>query len=68
MQPEPAAELGDLRAAAVLETGADVVAAGNVGCLIQLAAALERTGARPLPVARHTVELLDASLRGTHLR
>ena len=63
LQPAPAAQLGDRRAAAVLATGADVVAAGNVGCLLQLAAALGRAGVEHPPAVRHTVELLDASLR-----
>jgi glycolate oxidase iron-sulfur subunit len=63
LQPEPAAQLGDRRAAAVLATGADVVAAGNVGCLLQLAAALGRAEVADPPAVRHTVELLDASLR-----
>jgi glycolate dehydrogenase iron-sulfur subunit len=60
LQPEPAAELGDRKAAAVLATGAELVVAGNPGCALQIAAALRRTGS-PLKV-RHTVELLDAAL------
>jgi glycolate oxidase iron-sulfur subunit len=61
-QPETAASLGAAKAAALLATGADVVAAGNPGCLLQVRAALSTMDA-VLPV-RHTVELLDASLAG----
>ena len=56
-QPEVARELGTRKAAAVLSTGAAAVAAGNVGCLVQIAAALRARGA-PLPLY-HTMELLD---------
>jgi glycolate oxidase iron-sulfur subunit len=61
LQPEPAAQLGDRKAAAILATGAELVVAGNPGCNLQIAAALRRAGS-PLKV-RHTVELLDAALR-----
>ncbi len=61
-EPEMAAELGRRKAAAITETGAEVVAAGNPGCLLQIDAALRRLGSTIR--ARHTVELLDASLRG----
>ena len=63
LQPEPARELGDRKAAAVLATGADVLVTANPGCLMQIASAMRRTG-RTLPMA-HTVEILDASIRGT---
>jgi glycolate oxidase iron-sulfur subunit len=52
-QPGTAAELGGLKAAAVLETGADVVATGNIGCLQQLAAHLP-----PGVPVLHTMQLL----------
>ena len=61
-EPAIARALGDRKAAAIRETGAAVVASGNIGCLVQLRAALARTGP-PLPV-RHTVELLDLAYRG----
>lgn len=60
LQPEPAANLGDRKAAAILSTDADAVVAGNPGCLLQIDAALRRAG-ESLPV-RHTVEILDLSL------
>jgi glycolate dehydrogenase iron-sulfur subunit len=61
-QPEAARELGERKAANVAATGAEVYAAGNPGCLVQVSKYLRHTG-RPLP-ALHPVELLDASLRG----
>jgi glycolate oxidase iron-sulfur subunit len=66
LEPGPAARLGAAKAAALRATGADVVVAGNPGCLLQIAAAAARDGRPPLPV-RHTVELLDAAIRGTAL-
>lgn len=58
-QPEVARRLGERKAEHVLASGADAVATGNVGCRIQLAAALRRRGS-PVPVL-HTVELLAAA-------
>jgi glycolate dehydrogenase iron-sulfur subunit len=60
--PVPARELGDRKAGHCLATGAEVVATGNPGCMLQIEAGLARAGAS-LPV-RHLVELLDASIRG----
>jgi glycolate oxidase iron-sulfur subunit len=65
LQPEPAAELGDRKAGAILSTAAALVVAGNPGCLLQIDAALRRAG-ESIPV-RHTVELLDASLSAGRL-
>jgi glycolate oxidase iron-sulfur subunit len=62
LHPEPARELGDRKAAAVLATGAQLLVTANPGCLMQVAASLRRTGAS-LPMA-HTVAVLDASIRG----
>jgi glycolate dehydrogenase iron-sulfur subunit len=62
VQPAAARELGDRKAGHVLQAGADVYAAANPGCLVQVAAALRRAG-RPLP-ALHPIELVDASIRG----
>jgi glycolate oxidase iron-sulfur subunit len=64
-QPETAAELGERKAHAIMATGASVVAAGNPGCLLQIESALRKLGS-PIRV-RHTVEFVDASLRGTRL-
>jgi len=62
VQADAARELGDRKAANVLETGASVYAAANPGCLVQVSNALLRAR-RPLP-ALHPVELVDASIRG----
>ena len=62
VQPETAAALGDRKAQLIASLGADVVATGNPGCLLQLTAALARTG-KKIPVV-HTIQLIDASLRG----
>jgi glycolate oxidase iron-sulfur subunit len=62
LQPEPAADLARRKAANLLATGAQAVAAANPGCALQIARALDDEG-RPLPI-RHPVELLDASIRG----
>jgi glycolate oxidase iron-sulfur subunit len=62
LHPGPARELGERKAAAVRATGAQVMVTANPGCWMQVAAALARTGER-MPVA-HTVQVLDASIRG----
>ncbi len=60
--PQPARELGDRKADTVLATGADLLVTANPGCLMQVAASIERTGGR-IGLA-HTVEVLDASIQG----
>jgi glycolate oxidase iron-sulfur subunit len=62
LQPEAARELGDRKAVAVLATGADVMVTANPGCLMQVASSIERSGGA-ITMA-HTVEVLDASIRG----
>jgi glycolate oxidase iron-sulfur subunit len=59
-QPEIAEKLGAAKAAAVASTHAEAVVAGNVGCLVQIAAHLESSGRR-MPVM-HTIELLARAL------
>ena len=56
-QPQIAHQLGQEKAQAILATEAEVVAAGNIGCMTQIETHLKLLG-RPLPVC-HTVELLD---------
>ena len=56
-QPELARELGARKAEAVRSTGADIVVAGNVGCLVQLATHLAAAGPS-IPVL-HTIQVLD---------
>ena len=58
LQPELADALRDRKLANIALTGAAVVAAGNVGCITQLAAH------SPVPVV-HTVELLDWASGGS---
>jgi glycolate oxidase iron-sulfur subunit len=66
LNPEPARELGDRKAAAVAATGADVLVTANPGCLMQIASAMRRNGGA-IALA-HTAEILDASIRGTPIR
>jgi glycolate oxidase iron-sulfur subunit len=62
LKPGAARELGDRKGQDVASTGADVLVSGNPGCSLQIASAMERAGS---PVAvTHTVQVLDASLRG----
>jgi glycolate oxidase iron-sulfur subunit len=63
LHPEPAAELGERKARNVVATGAQLLVTANPGCLLQVAAALQRSGTPALSFA-HTVEVLDASIRG----
>lgn len=62
VQPDAAKALGDRKAALVSQLDADVVATGNPGCILQLQSALSRRKQK-IPVV-HTIQLLDASLRG----
>jgi glycolate oxidase iron-sulfur subunit len=60
MQPEAAEKLGRRKAANLVATSAQVIAAANPGCTMQIAAYVEDDR---IPVV-HPVELLDRSLRG----
>jgi glycolate oxidase iron-sulfur subunit len=62
LNPEPARELGDRKAGNVMATGAEMLVTANPGCLMQVASSIERAGGH-LALA-HTVEVLDASIRG----
>jgi glycolate oxidase iron-sulfur subunit len=62
LQPETAAELGDRKASGVAATGAELLVTANPGCLMQISASLQRAG-KTMPAA-HTIEVLDASIRG----
>jgi glycolate oxidase iron-sulfur subunit len=57
LQPELAARLGARKAGNLEATQADAIAAGNIGCLVQIA------GKTRMPVV-HTVELLDWATGG----
>jgi glycolate oxidase iron-sulfur subunit len=62
VQPNAANALGDRKAGLIASLDADVVVTGNPGCILQLQASLERAG-KKIPVL-HTIQLLDASVRG----
>ncbi len=62
LQPELATQLRDRKAAHIRSVGADAVAAGNIGCLVQIAGGLE-AGGTALPVL-HTVQWLDWATGG----
>ena len=57
LQPELAQALRDRKAANIARTEADIIAAGNLGCIIQIGGAID------LPIM-HTVELLDWATGG----
>lgn len=61
-QPDIAAALGEQKARAVLATGAELVASGNIGCLTQLRLHLARLGS-PVRV-RHTMQILRDAYAG----
>lgn len=69
-QPELATRLGKRKAENILNTGADIVVAGNIGCLIQIRKyideILEENGdkASKIPVV-HTIEILDRAYQQT---
>ncbi len=59
-QPEIAASLGEQKARAVIATGAEVVASGNIGCLTQVALHLKKLGSAVQ--MKHTIQVLRDSL------
>lgn len=65
VQPETAQALGDRKADWIAPLKADCVATGNPGCLIQLQQALERKGEKTRVL--HTIQVIDASIRGSAL-
>ncbi len=62
VEPETAQQLGDRKVENCLSTGADMVVTSNPGCILQIAAGLQRAG-HHIPV-RHMIELVDASITG----
>ncbi|GAB3204909.1 heterodisulfide reductase-related iron-sulfur binding cluster [Marinactinospora endophytica] len=62
LRPQAADDLGRRKSEDVRSTGAELLVAGNPGCSLQIASAVRRDGAT-ISVA-HTVQVLDASLRG----
>ena len=61
-QPEIASALGKRKVGNILNTPAQAVVTGNIGCLVQLRTHLA-AAENPLPVW-HTVEVLDRAYRG----
>ncbi|PYT49751.1 MAG: glycolate oxidase iron-sulfur subunit [Acidobacteria bacterium] len=62
VQPDAARSLGDRKAQLITPLNPDAVITGNPGCVLQLQSALARAG-KKTPVL-HTIQLLDASIRG----
>lgn len=65
VQSATADALGDRKATLIAPLKPDVIVTGNPGCILQLRSALARHGEK-IPVL-HTIQLLDASLRGARL-
>lgn len=62
LQPELATRLRDRKAGHIVDTGAPIVAAGNIGCLVQIAQGLAAQASGVQAV--HTVALLDWATGG----
>lgn len=62
-QPEIAEELGQRKAEQIIQTGAEMVVSGNIGCLTQIESHLAKQG-HPLPIY-HTIQVLDMAYQGT---
>jgi glycolate oxidase iron-sulfur subunit len=65
MEPEAADEIGERKVTNVLSTRAELLAAANPGCVLQIRKLLRARGV-DLPAA-HPIEILDASICGTPL-
>ena len=66
VQAKTANELGDRKARHIQGIAPDAVATGNVGCILQMQAALARHDGNHAgqPPVVHTIQLLDESIRG----
>jgi glycolate oxidase iron-sulfur subunit len=62
VQPEPAAQLGERKARHIAALKPDMIATGNPGCTLQIAAAGRRLGHDWKIV--HPIELIDQSIKG----
>ncbi len=62
LQPEPATQLGARKAAFIESADPDIIATGNAGCLLQLAAA-QRAAGNDRPVL-HPIQIVHASIEG----
>ena len=56
-KPDTATELGERKARTLLDTGAEMIATGNIGCMTQVRTHLRALG-REMPVM-HTLQVLD---------
>ncbi len=61
LQPEIAAELGQMKATNLVKTGATLIASSNPGCSLQIKQALEQQGETVM--LKHPMQLLDLSIR-----
>jgi glycolate oxidase iron-sulfur subunit len=66
-QPEQSAKLLERKLDHIAATGADVVASGNTGCLLQLEQGMRRDARLQHVRCCHPVELLAEAYRGTAL-
>jgi len=66
VQPEPAAALGARKAAHIAALAPDIVATGNPGCTLQIAAAGRAAGHTWRVM--HPIEIIDASIRGVDVK
>jgi glycolate oxidase iron-sulfur subunit len=62
-QPEMSERLGRRKMDQIAATGAEVVATGNVGCILQIARKVKESG-KPIEIT-HPIDLLDRAYRGT---
>jgi glycolate oxidase iron-sulfur subunit len=62
VQPEPATQLGERKARSIAALEPDIIATGNPGCILQIAAAGRRLGHDWTIV--HPIELIDRSIKG----
>jgi glycolate oxidase iron-sulfur subunit len=65
LQPEIAAELGQMKVNNLINTGATLIASANPGCSLQIKQALEKQG--KTIALMHPMQLLDMSIRGEQL-
>ena len=65
LQPEIAAELGQMKAKNLVKTGAALIASSNPGCSLQIKKSLEKRG--ETISLMHPMQLLDLSIRGEKL-
>jgi glycolate oxidase iron-sulfur subunit len=65
-QPAIANQLGERKAENIINTGADILSTGNIGCLVQIKNHLSKlNGSKGKPVmpVMHTIEVIDLAYR-----